>query len=400
MSFLKVYKVFFISVLFIFSFLKIDSQERESLKRKISEIESEINYLNRLLEENEGSKKVYTNNIILLERKIGNQEKYIIALESEIENIKKVIGEYESMIEELQTKYKFLGEAYGKAVKNYYFKRDKVYLWVYILAAENYIQAQRRYLFYKQFINEVKEKANSLKLLMIEISEKKNILNGLLKEKSKLLGLKEIEKRKMEDEKRKKTLIIEKLKKNEVEIRKKISEKTTIAKRLEKEMQKVIEEEVKRSKGNKLISLTKEEKIIAGNFEKNRGKLPWPVEKGIIVEKYGEHVHPVLKNVKVRNNGVDIETEKNTIVKAIYEGVVSKIVSILGAKFTIIIRHGNYLTVYQNIDNVFVKNGEKVNMGQSIGEVIGLQNEENPIIHFEIWKDFTRMNPEEWIKVK
>jgi len=304
------------------------------------------------------------------------------------------------MIEELQTKYKFLGEAYGKAVKNYYFKRDKVYLWVYILAAENYIQAQRRYLFYKQFINEVKEKANSLKLLMIEISEKKNILNGLLKEKSKLLGLKEIEKRKMEDEKRKKTLIIEKLKKNEVEIRKKISEKTTIAKRLEKEMQKVIEEEVKRSKGNKLISLTKEEKIIAGNFEKNRGKLPWPVEKGIIVEKYGEHVHPVLKNVKVRNNGIDIETEKNTIVKAIYEGVVSKIVSILGAKFTIIIRHGNYLTVYQNIDNVFVKNGEKVNMGQSIGEVIGLQNEENPIIHFEIWKDFTRMNPEEWIKVK
>lgn len=400
MSFLKVYKVFFISVLFIFSFLKIDSQERESLKRKISEIESEINYLNRLLEENEGSKKVYTNNIILLERKIGNQEKYIIALESEIENIKKVIGEYESMIEELQTKYKFLGEAYGKAVKNYYFKRDKVYLWVYILAAENYIQAQRRFLFYKQFINEIKEKANSLKLLMIEISEKKNILNGLLKEKSKLLGLKEIEKRKMEDEKRKKTLIIEKLKKNEVEIRKKISEKTTIAKRLEKEMKKVIEEEVKRSKGNKLISLTKEEKIIAGNFEKNRGKLPWPVEKGIIVEKYGEHVHPVLKNVKVRNNGVDIETEKNTIVKAIYEGVVSKIVSILGAKFTIIIRHGNYLTVYQNIDNVFVKNGEKVNMGQSIGEVIGLQNEENPIIHFEIWKDFTRMNPEEWIKVK
>lgn len=400
MSFLKVYKVFFISVLFIFSFLKIDSQERESLKRKISEIESEINYLNRLLEENEGSKKVYTNNIILLERKIGNQEKYIIALESEIENIKKVIGEYESMIEELQTKYKFLGEAYGKAVKNYYFKRDKVYLWVYILAAENYIQAQRRFLFYKQFINEIKEKANSLKLLMIEISEKKNILNGLLKEKSKLLGLKEIEKRKMEDEKRKKTLIIEKLKKNEVEIRKKISEKTTIAKRLEKEMKKVIEEEVKRSKGNKLISLTKEEKIIAGNFEKNRGKLPWPVEKGIIVEKYGEHVHPVLKNVKVRNNGVDIETEKNTIVKAIYEGVVSKIVSILGAKFTIIIRHGNYLTVYQNIDNVFVKNGEKVNMGQSIGEVVGLQNEENPIIHFEIWKDFTRMNPEEWIKVK
>ncbi|MGB9747153.1 MAG: murein hydrolase activator EnvC family protein [Bacteroidales bacterium] len=400
MSFLKVHEVFFISVLFIFSFLKIDSQERESLKRKISEIESEINYLNRLLEENEGSKKVYTNNIILLERKIGNQEKYIIALESEMENIKKVIGEYESMIEELQTKYKFLGEAYGKAVKNYYFKKDKVYLWVYILAAENYIQAQKRYLFYKQFISEIKEKGNSLKLLMIEINEKKNKLNGLLNEKSKLLGLKEMEKKKMEDEKRKETLIIEKLKKNEVEIRKKINEKTTIAKRLEKEMKKIIEEEVKRSKGNKLISLTKEEKIIAGNFEKNMGKLPWPVEKGIIVEKYGEHVHPVLKNVKVRNNGIDIETEKNTVVKTIYEGVVSKIVSILGAKYTIIIRHGNYLTVYQNIDNVFVKNGEKVDMGQSIGEVVGLQNEENPIIHFEIWKDFTRMNPEEWIKVK
>jgi septal ring factor EnvC (AmiA/AmiB activator) len=400
MNFWKNYKIFFLFALLFFAERITYCQQKETIRKKIDEIKEEIEYLNGLLEKRESEKKNYISTISLVERKINSQEKYVFALESEIGNLERIIKEYDGILKNLSEKLKGLKMSYGIALRNYYLKRDKVYFWVYLLAADNMVQSQRRFLYYRQYIKEMEYKAKSIQELLNEIGDKKKQAQILINDRINLMKLKESEIKKLEENKKQKIIILEKLKKEQGEIRKQITEKKSIAEKLEKEMKKIIEEEIKRSKGKNVISLTAEEKIIAGNFERNKGRLPWPVEKGVIIDKFGEHPHIVLKNVKVRNNGIDIETEKNSDVRSIYEGVVTKIVSILGAKFTIIIRHGNYLSVYQNIDDVLVKNGEKVKTGQKIGKVINMEGEDNPVIHLEIWKDFERMDPEEWIRIK
>lgn len=400
MNFWKNYKIIFLFALLFFAERITYCQQKETIRKKIDEIKEEIEYLNGLLEKRESEKKNYISTISLVERKINSQEKYVFALESEIGNLERIIKEYDEILKNLSEKLEGLKMSYGIALRNYYLKRDKVYFWVYLLAADNLVQSQRRFLYYRQYIKEMEYKAKSIQELLNEIGDKKKQAQILINERINLMKLKESEIKKLEENKKQKIIILEKLKKEQGEIRKQITEKKSIAEKLEKEMKKIIEEEIKRSKGKNVISLTAEEKIIAGNFERNKGRLPWPVEKGVIIDKFGEHPHIVLKNVKVRNNGIDIETEKNSDVRSIYEGVVTKIVSILGAKFTIIIRHGNYLSVYQNIDDVLVKNGEKVQTGQKIGKVINMEGEDNPVIHLEIWKDFERMDPEEWIRIK
>jgi len=400
MNFWKNYKIFFLFTLLFFAERITYCQQKETIRKKIDEIKEEIEYLNGLLEKRESEKKNYISTISLVERKINSQEKYVFALESEIGNLERIIKEYDGILKNLSEKLEGLKMSYGIALRNYYLKRDKVYFWVYLLAADNLVQSQRRFLYYRQYIKEMEYKAKSIQELLNEIGDKKKQAQILINDRINLMKLKESEIKKLEENKKQKIIILEKLKKEQGEIRKQITEKKSIAEKLEKEMKKIIEEEIKRSKGKNVISLTAEEKIIAGNFERNKGRLPWPVEKGVIIDKFGEHPHIVLKNVKVRNNGIDIETEKNSDVRSIYEGVVTKIVSILGAKFTIIIRHGNYLSVYQNIDDVLVKNGEKVQTGQKIGKVINMEGEDNPVIHLEIWKDFERMDPEEWIRIK
>lgn len=400
MNLLRICKIFVIAIAIFFSVNNGYSQEKENVRKKIEEIQSEIQYLNKLLESRESEKKNFINTINIVDKKIQFQEKYIISIESELKSLEKSIEEYKSIIDNLILKTDELKKSYSRALQNYYFKRDKTFFWIYILAAENIVQSQRRYLYYRQYLKEIKYNAISINTLICEIGIKKKEAEALIDQRKNLLKLKESEIKRLESDKKSKLMLLEKVKKEEGAIRKRIIEKKNIAAKLTTEMKRIIEEEIRRSKGKNAISLTKEEQIIAGNFEKNKGRLPWPVEKGIVIDRFGEHPHLILKNVKVRNNGIDIETEKDSEVRTIYDGVVTKIVSILGAKFTIIIRHGNYLSVYQNIDEVFVKNGEKVFTGQKIGKIVTFKGEENSVLHFEIWKDFNRMDPEEWIKTK
>ena len=146
------------------------------------------------------------------------------------------------------------------------------------------------------------------------------------------------------------------------------------------------------------MKLTPEEENIAMNFANNKGKLPWPTERGIIVEKFGEHQHPVLKNVKTNNNGIDIATIEKGEIRAIFDGEVRKIVAIKGANSTVLIKHGNFFSVYQNLVEVNVKNGEKVKTKQKIGIVYSNRDSERDnVVHLEIWENNVKMNPEAWI---
>ena len=143
--------------------------------------------------------------------------------------------------------------------------------------------------------------------------------------------------------------------------------------------------------------MTPRERELSSSFASNRGRLPWPCEKGFISGTFGEHPHPVLERVKVKNNGVDITTEQNAQVKAVFNGKISKVMSFPNLNNVVIVRHGEYLTVYSNLEMVSVKEGQEVTTRQTIGKVHTNVEEQKTELHFEIWKGKMIQNPENWL---
>ena len=171
---------------------------------------------------------------------------------------------------------------------------------------------------------------------------------------------------------------------------------------MQQEIERVIADEAK--KANRKVSkdsglaLTPEEKVLSGDFSNNRGKFPWPVQRGLITDHFGEHAHAVLKYVLVRNSGIDITTQANAKARAIFKGEVTKIVAIPGGNMAVIIRHGNYLTVYSNLSNVFVSAGQKVDIKEEIGSIFTDQDDDNKtVLKFQLWRESTKLDPEDWL---
>ena len=143
--------------------------------------------------------------------------------------------------------------------------------------------------------------------------------------------------------------------------------------------------------------MTPEEKLASGQFEQNKRRLPWPVERGVITDHFGVHEHPVLKNIQVKNNGVDISTAQGVKARAVFAGEVSRVFMVTGGNMAVIIRHGKYLTVYSNLVNVQVKSGDKVSIKQTIGTIGTDGDDEKTVLKFQIWKENEKLNPEDWI---
>jgi septal ring factor EnvC (AmiA/AmiB activator) len=192
------------------------------------------------------------------------------------------------------------------------------------------------------------------------------------------------------------------LQRKEKNIREEIKKKKEQAEKLRKAIERVIDAELKKSNianktDMKKITLTPEEKELSINFEGNKGKLPWPLAEGVITERFGENEHPDLKGVKILNNGINIGTNQGSIARAIFGGIVIAVATVGGLEGkVVIIKHGEYLSVYSNLEEVFVQKGDKVKTKQPIGKVLTTDNLETEL-HFELWKGQTMLNPEAWI---
>ena len=242
------------------------------------------------------------------------------------------------------------------------------------------------------------KKANEIDSLIVELDHQKDQLNLLKNDKLLSLEEKEVEQEKLVGQRSRRSAMINELKRKESQLREEIREKERIAKALESKIREIIEEEARKLNSTDIYaSLTPEQELIGKDFKKNRGKLPWPVEKGIVTEGYGRHEVPGLRGSSVQNNGVDITSSPGTEVRAVFEGEVTKVFAILGANYTVLIRHGEFLSVYQNLVNVRVKTGDKVLTKEQLGEAFTDETENVAMVHFEVWQERTILNPEEWI---
>ncbi len=179
-----------------------------------------------------------------------------------------------------------------------------------------------------------------------------------------------------------------------------ISKKEDESRKLQRAIRRIIEEEMRKQKekeGGKGYQLTPEAKALSSKFESNRGKLPWPLQKGVITEEYGEHWHPILKQVKVNNNGINISTETGEQARAVFDGEVTGVIVLPGSGKAIMVRHGEYLSVYSNLKEVFVQKGDKVETKEPIGSLLTDPSKGKTEIHFEVWKGQETMNPTTWL---
>jgi len=211
---------------------------------------------------------------------------------------------------------------------------------------------------------------------------------------------KEQERQKLQSEKQQQNSVVQKLQSQQRDLRNKLNQQRQVEQQLEREIQRIIEEEARKAgkTGQSGFALTPEQKLVGANFEQNKRRLPWPVERGVITEQFGVHPHPVLKNVTVRNNGVNIATQPGSKARAVFNGEVSRVFGITGGNMAVIIRHGQYLSVYSNLVDVTVKKGDKVNIRQQIGTVFTDTSDGNKaILKFQIWQESQKLDPEEWL---
>jgi septal ring factor EnvC (AmiA/AmiB activator) len=221
-------------------------------------------------------------------------------------------------------------------------------------------------------------------------------------EKIKLVDAESREKLKLDKEKQLKGKTIQDLSKKEKQLLARLRTNQQALHKLQQEIERILAEEAsaRAADKNRDAGVKAAEMRLSSDFASNQGRLPWPTDQGVVTSAFGEHQHPVLKYVKVNNNGIDIMTGQNAPVKAVFNGVVSKVLSIPNLNKIVMLRHGDYLTVYSNLDEVMVTSGQSVVTGQVIGKAHFDRDEGKSEINFQVWKAKTIMNPQQWLSNK
>jgi len=373
-------------------------QSKEELQQRKQRAFDDIKLAQELMDKTAAQRSSSVKQLRILQKGINTRAGLISTLQEEIELANNNINETEATIARLTLENERNKEEYARLVYYAYRNHTEYEKLMYILAGASISQSYQRYKYLK-YISEYRvQKANEIDSLIVELDHQKDQLNLFKNEKLTSLEEREVEQQKLIGQRNRENTMVSSLKQKESQLREEIKEKERIANELENKIREIIEEEARKlNSSNIYAALTPEQELIGKDFRKNRGKLPWPVDKGIITVGYGRNEVPGLRGSSVQNNGVDITSTPGTEVRSIFEGEVTKVFAILGANYTVLIRHGEFLSVYQNLVNVRVKTGDKVLTKERLGEAFTDETEDVASIHFEVWRERTILNPEEWI---
>ena len=394
-------KFFYFFIFFLVFKSTCFSQTKQELEQERLKTLREIEYSTKLLDKTSEKRKAEINYIYLINRRIKLRESLLSNIEKEIVKIDTLINGNLSVISSLETDLRKLKEQYAKMIYYAYKNRSSYQKLSFILSSNSFNQAYKRIKYFQQYSIYRKKQANLIELTKSVLSIKNEELLEQKAEKLSLLEEKSRELKKLDYERTYKNKIVFQLKNKEKELQKQIEEKKRIADQIEKEIQKMLADELKEKGQKEKYKLTPQEQLVSDNFQSNKGRLPWPTSRGLVITHYGEYWHPVLKGVKMFSNGVDVETNEGSVIRSIFKGEVKKVFLIPGSNAAIIIRHGNYLSVYTNVVEVKVKPGDLVETKQELGQVFtDFLDDNKSIYHFELLKETERLNPELWLSNK
>ncbi len=390
---------------------------KASLEKQIKSLQKEIETANKLLKETSKNKEVTLNQVNLLDKKIQNRQKLINACNEQIKLLDESINQGENNIKKLNGELGKLRGEYSKMVVFAYKNRNHYDQLEFLFASEDFNQAFQRLRYIQQFTDARKTKMNQISSTQKKVSDEVEANREAREEQAALLAEEKAQKDALVTEKEELNAQVKQLKKQENKIQQNIKDKQAQAKKFQKEIDKIIAEEIRKAneraakeaknaasntkKGTTAkpdkMALTPSEKALSTSFSANKGKLPWPVERGMISSSFGKHTSSVSSKVTVTNNGIDIATAENAKARCVFEGVVVSVVKPSASNIGVIIRHGDYFTVYSQLDDVYVNRGDKVKTKQNIGKVHTDRSEGKTEIHFELRHGTETLNPSQWL---
>ncbi len=411
---LKANKILLYIVIVFFANLAF-AQSKKALQEQKEKLEKDIEYTNKLLEKTKKNKEKSLGYLNALSKQLKNREELVQTLnieigliDKQIQKTKIKITETQDAISAKQDELKKIEEDYAKMIYHANKNKNSYDNWVFIFSSRSFNQAYKRLKYLKQYAQHRKMQAvlitNIKQQLLQKVESLENQKNYLKQDKEKKKNLIDDKKEEVIDlevQQTEKKEVINKLQKSEQYFKKELQKQQQAAKLLDEKIRKIIEEEIRKARAKKKtkdgFELTPEAKALSDSFLENKGKLPWPLDKGVIVQAFGKQTNAVFKDVETHNNGVDIATDKGAKVRAVFDGKISRIFLIKGAGKVILINHGEYFSVYSGLKEVSVKLGEKVYAKEEIGVVMTDENKDKTQLHFEIWKNYDKQDPSLWL---
>jgi septal ring factor EnvC (AmiA/AmiB activator) len=383
--------------------LPASAQTSKELEEKRKALDKQLRTTSALLEQARKDQQVTGSQLQLLDRQVSAREELVRTMQGEVRRIDAQIRMDQEDIRSLEEDLAALKEDYGRMLQFAYRNRNAYDRLSYLFAASSFAQAYKR----SRYLNQVAEHRRRQAVLIEEthtaLEAKVEALAAQREEKLQLAQQEMAQKQALEKDRNSRQAALAALKKEESRLQRTRAEQEKQRKELDRRIRKAIEEELRAKSAAKPgtgFTLTPEARELNADFEKNRGKLPWPVEKGVITSRFGKQNHPVLPGIIIENNGVDIATEKDAQVRALFRGEVTSVLVIPGAGKAVIISHGGYRSVYSNLREVNVTKGQRVDTKQVIGTVI--TDEEGSKAHLELWRIGTdgqagKVDPEQWL---
>jgi len=395
----KIYLLLFISLSLGLKAQNYQERQKQLEAQKIS-IKKEIQQINNLINDSRKKSRGLADELEDIQLKISVRDRLIRINNSQVNNLNNIISNQNERIADLEVDLKKLKDEYSKIVFSSYKKRSSEMKLMFLFASDNINQAFRRFQYFKQYSKYRKEQANKIVSLQEEISNNIDSLDKRKIEKQKVVKENQLVRQTLNQDRIKQNNLYNNLLKDQKNYAVEIQEKEKQARLIDNEIQKLIRLAIAESNNNNNSSnfaLTPEGRLISSNFQSNKGRLPWPVREGVITRRFGTQPHPVVRTTTINSNGISIATSANSIAYSVFEGEVLSVYGFSGGNPGVLIRHGKYISNYQNLSSIFVKKGDKVMANDEIGIVFTNESTGKTVLKFNIFNELKPENPTIWL---
>ena len=391
-------------LLLIFSTIPLNAQNYEARQKtleaqKIS-LTKEINQINSLISDSRKKSKNLANELEDIQLKISVRDKLININNSQLNNLTNIIYNQTEKISDLEKELIKLKEEYEKIIYSSYKKKSTQMKLMFLFASENINQAFKRFQYFKQYSKYRKKQADKIVLIQTQISQTIDSLQIRKNNKQNIIDENREVKETLTKEKQIQNTLFKNLLKNQKNYALEINEKEKQTRLIDNEIQKLIRLAIAESNKNNNstnFALTPEGRLISTNFQANKGRLPWPLKQGVVVRRFGTQPHPVVRTTTINSNGISLATSPNSVAYSVFDGEVLSVYGFSGGNPGVLIRHGKYISNYQNLSSIFVKKGDKINANDEIGIVFTNESTGKTVLKFNIFNELKPENPTIWL---
>lgn len=370
----------------------LSAQHMKDLQRQQKKLQKEIEQTDKMLKQTKRDESATLNKLQLIGKNIQNQKKLIRTLDSEISALNGELNALSHARDSLQLVLEEYKKDYAHMVEQSHYAQIQQSPLLFLFSSDSFQQLTRRARYLQEFAQHRKSQVKRIEATQAEIDIQNSLLQDNKTNKQTVLNTRKREQENLQRDERKQQTMLDQLKTKEKTLSKQLQQKQKQVAKLNKKIDDIVRKQTEAKK-----ALTKEQKLVAGGFEANKGRLPWPVENGIISGKFGKHQHEIYKHITVDNKGIYLQTTTQSKARAIYKGEVTSCFMV-GGTYAVIIQHGNYRTVYSNLSRLLVKQGDKVETKQNIGIIYtDPEQDQKTELYFQIYKDKNILNPTQWI---